>query len=238
MAVPAAGDRLLTRRRFGLLLAGGAVAAAVTGDSRLGADRGLHNGRAPSRVRVLPAPDATGSVPLEATLATRRSIRAFRDEPLSLTELGQLLWAAQGVTRPWGGRTAPSAGALYPLDLYVVLPDRLWHYLPSGHRIEEWSLAGDRRARLHQTAATAPAVVVLVGTVDRTAWKYPTRADRFVALEAGHCAQNLVLQATALGLAAVTLGSVSQDTVRRTLRLPASQSVYYLIPIGRAATGA
>lgn len=238
MAVPAAGDRLLTRRRFGLLLAGGAVAATVAGDELLGAEHGPLGGRRPSRTRALPAPQLSGAMPLEAALAARHSVRVFRPEPVAPAALAQLLWAAQGLTRPWGGRTAPSAGALYPLDLYLLLPDRLWRYLPRGHRVEEWDLAEDRRGRLHRTAAAAPAVVVLCGARERTAWKYPTLAERFVALEAGHSAQNLLLQATALGLAGVPIGSVSQERVRRALGLPATLTTYYVIPIGRAAAGA
>ena len=227
---------LLTRRQVNLLLAGGLVAAGCTGTSP--STSGPLRGRRPDRVVAAARPATTGSVALETALRGRASMRSFTSQPLSTTEIGQLLWAAQGVTRPWGGRTAPSAGALYPLHLYVVTHDRLAHYLPDGHRLQEWQTADDLQELLHLAArgadavADAPAVFVVSGTVARTAGKYGSRADRYVTLEAGHCAQNLLLQAAALSLGGVTIGSFDDDSVRNALGLPAGETPYYVLPVG------
>jgi SagB-type dehydrogenase family enzyme len=230
---------LLTRRQVNLLLAGGLVAAGCTGTSP--ATSGPLRGRRPDRVVAATPPATAGSVTVEKALGRRASVRSFTSEPLSDAEIGQLLWAAQGVTRPWGGRTAPSAGALYPLDVYVVTHDRLRHYLPDGHRLQEWHPADDLQDQLHLAArgadavAAAPVVFVVSGTVARTAGKYGSRADRYVVLEAGHCAQNLLLQATALSLGGVTIGSFDDDSVRNALGLPAGETPYYVLPVGHPA---
>lgn len=188
----------------------------------------------------LPPPRTTGSTSLEEALARRRSVRAFSSAPLTDGEVGQLLWAAQGITAEGGQRTAPSAGALYPLELYAVTPDGLWHYLPEGHAL---TLLSDedlrvelRRAALDQDAVgTAPLVVVITGVVERTAIKYgPGRAPRYVRLEAGHAAQNLLLQAVALDLGAVPIGAFVDSEVARVLGLPTDETPLYLLPVGRA----
>lgn len=194
-------------------------------------------GRRPDRVVALPAAATDGGLSLEATLARRHSIREFAATALTTSQLGQLLWAAQGVTRSWGGRTAPSAGALYPLEVYVTLPTAVWHYLPAGHRVEEWDITGLRSrlaaAALGQSAvSTAPAVFVIAGVVGRTRGKYGARADRYVSLEAGHCAENLLLQATALGLGAVPIGAFDDDGIRQVLAMSRAMTPYYLVPVG------
>jgi SagB-type dehydrogenase family enzyme len=232
---------LLTRRGFGLLVSGGLVAAVAAGDGVLGLWRGPLRGRPPDRVEALPPPDLAGTVPLEQALAQRHSVRAFSPVRPTQAELGQLLWAAQGVTRPNGHRTAPSAGALYPLDLYVVAGRELWHYLPAGHRVEQWDVPRDlrgllRRAALGQAAVSAaPVVVVVTGATARTARRYGDRVSRFVTLEAGHCAQSLLLQATALGLGGVCVGAVTAEAVRRTLGLSRDRTPYYVVPLGHPA---
>jgi SagB-type dehydrogenase family enzyme len=188
----------------------------------------------------LPAPRTDGSFSLEEVLGERRSVRAFTGEALELAELGQLLWATQGITAEWGGRTAPSAGALYPLEVYVATPDGLYHYLPEGHRAERLSGA-DLRAELadaayEQTAVRdAPAVFAIAGVYERTAVRYGERAERYVHLEAGHAAQNLLLQAVALGLGGVPVGAFTDDTVTRVLGLPSDQAPLYLVPVGHPA---
>src|SRR5262245_23449931 len=118
------------------LLSGLAAAALASGCTS----------QAPSRAQTsparfgspvpLPSPDATGTVSLEKAIGERRSLRAFRPDPLPVTTIGQLLWAGQGVTSPDGKRAAPSAGALYPLELYAVTPEQVMHYLPNGHRAQ------------------------------------------------------------------------------------------------------
>lgn len=191
----------------------------------------------PLREILLPTPRQEGEVSLEAALASRRSVRSYSDRALTWEEISQLLWAAQGVTDPRGFRTAPSAGALYPLELYLVLPSGWYHYLPDAHRLEQ---LGDRdlrgllwQAGLEQEALRdAPAVVVITGVIARTEERYASRAERYVTLEAGHAAQNLLLQAAALGLGAVPIGAFEDDQARAALELPASYSPLYLIPVG------
>lgn len=192
------------------------------------------------RAVELPAPRTDGPMSLERALAARRSVRDFTDERLTLEELAQLLWAAQGITADWGGRTAPSAGALYPLEVYAVTPGGLYHYLPDGHRADVLRADDLRRplaaAALGQSAvAEAPAVLVIAAVFRRTEVKYGERAERYVHLEAGHAAQNVLLQAVALGLGGVPIGAFSDREVQRVLGLPADHEPLYLIPVGHPA---
>ncbi len=196
-----------------------------------------HIGASAGDIIDLPAPRTDGGMSLEEALAARRSAREFTDEPLTLEQISQLLWSAQGITADWGGRTAPSAGALYPLEVYVVTADGSFHYLPDGHRL--WVMSrGDLRAPLAEAAlgqaavSEAPAVFVITAVYARTAGKYGDRAERYVRLEAGHACQNLLLQAVALGLGAVPIGAFSDTEVQRVLGLPADQEPLYLIPVG------
>jgi SagB-type dehydrogenase family enzyme len=189
--------------------------------------------------RQLPAPAERGGLTLEEALRRRRSVRAFASDPVTESQLAQLLWAAQGVTHSAGYRTAPSAGALYPLEIYVATDHEVLQYEPARHRVravaDEDVRARLRTAALSQPAVgTAPAVFIIVAVVERTAAKYGrSRARRYVQLEAGHAAQNLLLQAVALGLGAVPIGAFDDDAVARNLRLPAGQEPLYLIPVGR-----
>lgn len=187
---------------------------------------------------ALPEPRLKGTLTLEETLSKRRSVREFTVEPLSLEEIGQLLWAAQGIIHPAGYRTAPSAGALYPLEMYVTTPEGVYHYDPQGHRLSP-HLQGDLRPGLHAAALqqepvlNAPAVFIIAAVYERTAQKYgDERSPRYVQLEAGHAAQNLLLQAAALDLGAVPIGAFSDDEVKTALSLPADQQPLYLIPVG------
>lgn len=185
----------------------------------------------------LPRPSLDGQRSLEATLAARRSVRDFATEPLTDAEVSQLLWAAQGITEPAGLRTAPSAGALYPLELYVATPKGLYHYGPREHELQRHDSA-DLRQSLHQAAlsqdpiAEAPAVFVITAVQARAASKYGNRATRYVHMEVGHAAQNLLLEAVALGLAGVPIGAFDDRQVSKVLNLPSGESPLYLIPIG------
>lgn len=186
----------------------------------------------------LPAPSVQGRMSLEETLARRRSVREFAHRPLTPAELGQLMWAAQGITGAQGQRTAPSAGARYPLEVYVVLPEGVYHYQPREHRLD-LHLAGDQRAALHAVALRqdavlqAPAVIVIAAVYERTAERYGAeRTPRYVHMEVGHAAQNVLLQAVALGLGAVPVGAFDDQDVQQTLALPADQEPLYLIPVG------
>lgn len=185
----------------------------------------------------LPSPDVEGQVALEVTLANRRSVRRYTSAVLSRREVGQLLWAAQGVTRDWGARTAPSAGALYPLEVYVVTAEGLYHYIPHGHRMTLTPQVGLREklwaAGLKQDCIRqAPAVFVVAAVYERTSVKYGERAARYVYLEAGHAAENLLLQAVALGLGGVPVGAFYDDQVQTVLGLSQDQEPIYLVPVG------
>ncbi len=187
---------------------------------------------------ALPSPRLTGPLSLEEALAARRSIRSFSDEALTRAEIGQLLWAAQGVTDGDGHRTAPSAGARYPLELDVVTADGLARYVPDGHGLVRRGStdlrAALRRAALDQPAVgEAPLIIVISGVAERTAARYGAeRARRYVALEAGHAAQNILLEAVSLGLGAVPVGAFDDAEVRRVLALADGEAPLYLIPVG------
>lgn len=199
---------------------------------------------APDSVR-LPEPETTGAHPLEALLRQRRCVRAYREAALVQAELGQLLWAAQGITDRQGLRTAPSAGALYPLEIYIAagridgLRAGLYHYRPAGHRLERL-LDRDLRGAIARAAlgqdwiGEAAAVVIFTAVAARTAHKYGRRAGRYVHIEVGHAAQNLFLQAQALGLATVVVGAFHDDELAGLLGLPRAVEPLLLMPVGQA----
>lgn len=187
---------------------------------------------------TLPPPDLQGTVPLERAIAARRSVREFEDEPLDEHRLSQLLWATQGVTGADGLRAAPSAGALYPLELYLATRTGLHHYDPSRHALEATGARDPRpamcRAALNQTSIRqAPAVFVIAAVYARTAKQYGEWSVRYVDMEIGHAAQNLLLQAAALGLAGVPIAAFHEDRICDALRLPDGEEPRYLIPVGR-----
>lgn len=191
----------------------------------------------------LPPPSLAGPVSLEEALTQRRSVREFGDTALTTAELGQLLWATQGITHEHGYRTAPSAGALYPLEVYVVTAEGVFHYDPHEHRLLALSQI-DARPDLHQAALRqepvrqAPAVLVVTAVYERTAKKYGAeRSPRYVHLEAGHAAQNLLLQAVVLDLGAVPIGAFDDEAVQKALGLPADHRPLYLIPVGHLKEG-
>lgn len=188
----------------------------------------------------LPAPDTQSGPALTEALHRRRSLRAYRPRALTKREIGQLLWAAQGISDDRGLRTAPSAGATYPLEVYLATADGLFHYQPAGH---ELFMLADRDLR-HDLAAAgldqawireAPAVFVFTAVVRRTSQRYGTRAERYVHLEAGHACQNLLLQAEALGLGGVPVGAFEDQRVARLLGLASGEAPLYLVPVGEPA---
>lgn len=190
----------------------------------------------------LPEP-APGATPLDEAITERRSIRDYTDEPLDLETIGTLLWAAQGRTEEGGaGRAAPSAGGLYPLELYAATADGLVRYLPEGHRAMRVTDVDVRnelyRAGLEQDAILdAPVVFVMTAVPSRTESRYGERAERYVLLEAGHAAQNLLLQATALDLGAVPIGAFDDSEIADILGLPEGEVPLYLIPVGHPEEG-
>lgn len=192
----------------------------------------------------LPEPRYESDVSIEQSLLQRRSIRSYSNDPLTLQEVAQLLWAAQGITGSGGLRTAPSAGALYPLEVYVVcgnvqgLPSGIYVYKPDEHELIR-IVDGDRRAVLAEAALGQSFVkegdiaFVFTAVYKRTTGKYGDRGIRYVHIEAGHAAQNLCLQATALDLGAVTVGAFYDKEVTKLLNLPDGEQPLYIIPVGR-----
>lgn len=197
----------------------------------------------PTRIPILstvalPTPRTQGPISVEETMLKRRSVREFKDTPLTLAEIGQLLWAAQGITHPAGLRTAPSAGALYPLEVYAVTREATYHYDPHAHQLVVHA-RGDLRAPLYTVALMqdsilhAPLTIVITAVYARTSKKYgEERTPRYVALEVGHAAQNVLLQAVALNLGAVPIGAFLDDQVQQVLSLPRDHQPLYLIPVG------
>jgi len=188
-------------------------------------------------ITELAAPDVTGKLPLERVLLERRSGREFAPVDLPLATLGQLFWAGQGITDDQGHRTAPSAGARYPLELYAVTATEVLHYLPDGHRVERRP-DSTTLARLGDAAfgqdyvSSAPVVLVVAGVDARTEAEYGALASDFVEREAGHASQNILLQATALDLAAAPVGGFDPTTIARLLAFPPGHEVMYLVPVG------
>ncbi len=188
------------------------------------------------KVIQLPEPASDGGMSVEAALAKRESVRHFTSVPLTLSLLSQILWAAQGITRNWGGRTAPSAGALYPLELYLALLDGFFHYIPRNHQlmhISESNFIEDLAAVAlgQQCIRESSAVVVIAAVYKRIEQKYGRRGERYVKVEAGHAAQNILLQAVSQGIGAVPVGAFYED-VRMVLSLPSDHEPLYLIPLG------
>jgi SagB-type dehydrogenase family enzyme len=197
---------------------------------------------APAPQISLPEPRKDGGMSVEAAIAARRSVREFSDARLTWAEIGQLAWAAQGITDPAGRlRAAPSAGALYPLELYFVTLDGAYHYLPAGHKMEQLSdrdLRGELRSAgaNQEVVGRAPLTIVIAAVYERTAVRYGERAQRYVHIETGHVGENILLQAKALGLDSVPMGAFRDGEVARVLSLPAECTPVYLIAVGHAGT--
>ena len=188
----------------------------------------------------LPAPHTSGPVSLEVAIAQRRSVRRYATEDLSLEQIGQLLWAAQGIT---GGRAtlraAPSAGACHPLKFYVCRAGGVWHYEPRHHRLTR-HLEQDIRGPLAVTAwgqqfiAEAPCVFAVSAIFERTTRRCGKRGRlRYVPMDVGHAAHNLLLQAVALELVSVPVGAFDDAAVRQVLALPGQEEPLYILPVGR-----
>jgi SagB-type dehydrogenase family enzyme len=195
-----------------------------------------------TRVRFI-EPHPHGSVAVEDCIRRRRSVRKFRDRALTQEELGQLLWAAQGVTAPDGKRAVASAGALYPLELYAAcrhvswLTSGVYRYHPADHELllvasdRQYEKLGDA-ASGQEWIAQAPAVICIAGVFERTAVKYGARGRGYVYMEAGHAAESLMLQAVALGLATTMVGAFDDSEIRHLFHLAAHEIPLCLIPVG------
>ncbi len=194
----------------------------------------------------LPEPRLKSKVSLEEALLKRRSIREYANLPLTLEDVSQLLWAAQGITTEWGGRTAPSAGALYPLEVYLAvgnvenLAAGVYKYKPERHelvKVRDDDVRGElAEAALGQNWVREAAIDIVIAAVyERTTKKYGDRGVKYTHMEAGHAAQNIYLQAAALDLGMVTIGAFYDDRVKDILGMPKNESPLYVIPVGRKA---
>jgi len=205
--------------------------------------------RYPSAPRIpLSPPQTEGGAPVWDVLRERRSVRRFLNGPLQEAELSQLLWAAQGTTRVsrgFGYRTAPSAGALYPVETYLVVHDvegikpGVYHYGVEKHELDQLKTGDFRtdvaRAALDQEIAYwANVVFVWTAVFERSKWKYRQRAYRYVYLDAGHIAQNVALAAVALGLGSCQIAALYDDEVNALLGVDgADESSIYMTVVGR-----
>ncbi len=200
---------------------------------------------------LLPEPVKRGAISIEETMARRRSIRNYTSEPLTLQEVGQLLWAAQGITEPkWGFRTAPSAGGTYPLEIYIVvsmngvndLPPGVYRYIPQHHSVILVA-TGDKTSDLAVAALDQPWVaeakmsIVIAAVFERTTDRYGERGVRYVYMEAGHASQNIYLQAVALNLGTVVIGAFHDEQVQKVVGMPVNEKPLYVSPVGRPKPG-
>ena len=198
---------------------------------------------------TLTAPKMTGTVSVEEAVSGRRSVREYATTPLEISEISQLLWAAQGLTDPSGLRTVPSAGALYPLEIYAAcgnvtgLSGGVYHYVPQSHALER-VIGRDVREDLYQSALQQPsvrdaaAVIIIAADYNRTTQKYGGRGIRYVHMEAGHASENIYLQAYTLGIGTVAIGAFDDRGVASVLGLPQNQTPLYLMPVGNLRTRA
>lgn len=199
----------------------------------------------------LPPPSQKGEISLEEAISGRRSIREFTSESVSQSQLSQILWAAQGISdRQWKHRTTPSAGATYPLEIFVVcgrggiegMDEGIYHYIIADHCLTLLH-KGDVRADLAGAALNqeftceAPLDIVLCALYQRTTFSYGSRGERYVQIEVGHAGQNIYLQATALGLSTVAIGAFNDEQVREVLQLDKQYNPLYIMPVGREARG-
>jgi SagB-type dehydrogenase family enzyme len=174
---------------------------------------------------------------LNRLISKRKSIRSFSSKELDNEQAANLLWACQGMNE-YDRRTTPSAGALYPIEVYYLDQKRFAHYLPQVHALEILTRADLRdqlaRAALSQEfIAQAPGTIVITAVYERVTIKYGTpRGIRYVDMEAGHAAQNVLLQATALGLGSVPVGAFNDEGVCKLLSLPKDHVPLYLLPVG------
>jgi SagB-type dehydrogenase family enzyme len=195
------------------------------------------------KIIQLAEPRLKGQLSFEEALAKRRSVRQFTGQPLKMTEIGQLAWAGQGITEPKKGlRTAPSAGEIYPIELYFAAQDGLFVYRPQGHSLEqifEQDVRGmlAAAASMQEAAVRAGCDIIVAGSARRLSAKFREEARKYMLLEAGHIAQNIQLQAVCLDLGSVTVGGFDIKEVSRICKLPKELEPIYLICVGYPATG-
>ncbi|MFZ2314421.1 MAG: SagB/ThcOx family dehydrogenase [Gammaproteobacteria bacterium] len=202
------------------------------------------NRQVESQIEVkLPSPVFSSKTSIEEALKKRRSLRSYKNLPITLQEVGQLLWAAQGITADNGFPTAPSAGALYPLEIYLVagniekLIPGIYHYIPAKHTLQKLK-EGDARIQLAKAAIGQEPVkfgaadIVITAVFSRTTKKYGNRGTRFVLMEAGHVAQNIYLEAASLNLGTVSIGAFDDTQIKYILNIK-EEDPLYILPIGK-----
>ncbi|MFP4664834.1 MAG: SagB/ThcOx family dehydrogenase [Bacteroidales bacterium] len=197
------------------------------------------------KIVELPEPDYQSNRSLEKVLLQRRSRREYKDKALSLSEISQLLWAAQGITDDQHGfRTSPSAGALYPLEIYVVATDvenlenGVYEFIVDSHSLKKIK-TGEYNEKLASAALgqscieKASAIFVISAVYERTTQKYGDRGIRYVHMEAGHAAQNVYLQSTAFDIGTVTIGAFDDENVKQVVGMADNETALYIMPIGK-----
>ncbi len=199
----------------------------------------------------LPKPKTHGEVSLETAIKSRRTIRSFTAEPLSLEQYSQLFWAAQGITEDRGfKRAAPSGGALYPMDIYAVVGENCvkglesgaYHYDPKSHAVSLVS-KGDLRNKVAGAAlsqmwmATAPLNILITAEYYRITSKYGKRGVRYAIIEAGHIGQNILLQSEAMGLGAGIVGAFNDEKIRQVVNIPPNHEPLLILPVGYKTEG-
>lgn len=192
----------------------------------------------------LPKPQYDSNVSIEETLLKRRSIRSYKSEPLAIAEISQLLWSAQGVTNRKGFRTAPSAGALYPLEVYIAagnvndLDAGIYKYYPHRHELVN-TVKGDKRSELcraglgQSSIKNAPAVMVFCAVFERVTGRYGKRGIQYVHMEVGHAIQNVCLQAISLGLGSVIIGAFNDYDAKEVMNLELDEQPLLMLPVGK-----
>jgi SagB-type dehydrogenase family enzyme len=204
----------------------------------------VYENQASSNIIPLPAPVSESDISIEEALANRRSVREFKDETLQLSEISQLLWAAQGISHESGKRTAPSAGALYPLEIYLItgqspgLEEGVYKYLPLEHALlhtSDFTLRSELAAAAlnQEPVRDAPVLLLICAVYERTTEKYGDRGQRYVHMEVGFASQNIYLQAESLGLGTVFIGAFYEDQVKEILDLPDDETPLGLMPVGK-----
>jgi SagB-type dehydrogenase family enzyme len=204
----------------------------------------------------LPVHRSKGNVSLEETILRRRAVRRYRTEPLLLSQLSQILWSAQGITGTGEFRAAPSAGATYPLEIFVFVGDQciiageaaevseefqagIYHYEPNSHSLSLHT-SGDLRSDLARAALDegfimkAPVDIVICALYDRTSCRYGKRGERYVHMEVGHVGENIHLQAVALELSTVEVGAFNDEQVMKVLATEEQIKPLYIMPVGKA----
>jgi len=196
------------------------------------------------KIIKLPRPRAESETCLEEAIYKRRSVREYKDKSLALFEVAQLVWAAQGVTNKDGLRSAPSAGALYPLEVYVMvgkvegLAKGVYRYEPSEHELVRVR-KGDYQVDLYNACLgqawvkEAGMVLIFGAEFGRTTAKYGERGERYVHMEVGHAAENVYLQAVALNLGTVVVGAFDDEAVADILQMPKKEEPLYVMPVGK-----